>query len=131
MCMMLYIAANETLPLIAWNKRQPAFNVSNIGRFSRHVRTQFSKPHVYFVGAHTGCSCGFLDSQIESDAKASICKLSEYLSNALETTETLELFSCWCGDENTEPETRQTLTPQDIMSDDFVLDELQFITVKK
>ena len=46
MCMMVYIAAKEPLELIAWNRAQPAFHVSELSDSDFTVRQQFGAPYV-------------------------------------------------------------------------------------
>ena len=62
MCDVLYGASDRLLPLIKYDKENPALWIGELGSFSEKdtlVRTQFSLPHVYYIGAHTCCGCGF------------------------------------------------------------------------
>jgi hypothetical protein len=59
MCMVVYLAADAPLPLISWDAQAPAFHVKALGSRDDPVRARFSKPHVYYVGSHEGCGCGF------------------------------------------------------------------------
>jgi hypothetical protein len=52
---MLYIGADEELPLLS----SPDLKVEQVEPVRQAVRQWFSQPVVQFVGAHTGCSCGF------------------------------------------------------------------------
>ena len=61
--MALFIAADEPLPIIAWQESEPAFHVQNPSESEQRVRRQFTKTHVYYLGAHTYCSCGFAYGQ--------------------------------------------------------------------
>ena len=53
MCWVLYLAADRELPLVPWTEQSPAFNVHSLPEAERGVTVQFSKSHVYAVGAHT------------------------------------------------------------------------------
>jgi transposase len=43
---------------------KPGFNVQSLSDTEHGGRRQFTKPHVCYLGAHTGCSCGFAYGQI-------------------------------------------------------------------
>ena len=55
MCMMLYLATAGDVPALA----SPALRIEHVEPSRDVVRRWFSLPTVRFVGAHTGCSCGF------------------------------------------------------------------------
>jgi hypothetical protein len=55
MCLMLYLATQRDQPL----RNSPELSVEEIEGSREVVRQWFSLPTVRFVGAHTGCSCGF------------------------------------------------------------------------
>lgn len=55
MCLMLYFGTNGTLPL----RTGPDLAVEEVETTREAVRQWFSLPTVRFIGAHTGCSCGF------------------------------------------------------------------------
>jgi len=55
MCYTLYLATRDEQPL--WSS--PALSVEAIEPGAESVRQWFSLPVVRFIGAHTGCSCGF------------------------------------------------------------------------
>ena len=59
MCMMVYLAAESPLRIVAWNNAAPAFNTSPLARDVERVRGQFSKPHLIYAGSYEGCGCGF------------------------------------------------------------------------
>jgi hypothetical protein len=62
MCLMLYIGTDEELPLLS----SPDLKVEQVEPARHDVREWFSQPVVQFVGAHTGCSCGFPSVTAES-----------------------------------------------------------------
>jgi hypothetical protein len=55
MCLMLYVGTAEALPL----KATADLKIENVDPTREAVLQWFSQPAVRFVGAHTGCSCGF------------------------------------------------------------------------
>jgi hypothetical protein len=55
MCLMLYVGTRTELPLLV----DGDIRVEEVKQDRRAVRRWFSSPFVHFVGAHTGCSCGF------------------------------------------------------------------------
>jgi hypothetical protein len=129
MCVAVYIASDKPLPLIPFDVGKPAFNVSEIGERSATVKQQFTKPHVYYVGSHTGCGCGFqnhsdmygtdfgTDPEEIVAGRESRQRLAEYLRAALATQESLELFASWEGDEEYEPASRGVIVPEDLVDE--------------
>ena len=55
MCLTLYIATRNEQPL----RKSPALSVEAVEPAAEGVRQWFSLPFVRFIGADTGCSCGF------------------------------------------------------------------------
>jgi hypothetical protein len=111
MCWVLYLAADRQLSQRPFQPSSPGFNVSVPSGRETVVRKQFSKPHVYAVGAHTGCGCGFDRGQANPDhpeelqaTEASLQALHGYLGEALELAGSLELFACWDGDQAAAPD---------------------------
>lgn len=135
MCMAVYIASNFPLPLVPWNKDQPGFHVADLHPGDERVRVQFSKPYVYYVGAHSGCGCGFAygrhpeyEGDIEEN-RQSVIGLSQYLTKALEQNETIELFACWEGAQAEEPVKRGKATPSDMGGESFGFEEGEFLLI--
>ena len=137
MCMVLYVAADKQLPLIPWEKESPAFNVRPLDKRGDPVRRQFSKPHVYYVGSHQGCGCGFSrDGWEESDSaearavRESLAGLAEYLREAIQVAGSVEVYACWDGDEASEPQRRITINWDSITGDPSWFDEKTFAVVR-
>ncbi len=57
MCKALYLASSLPLPESKWNERNPGLYVEAVPESEAAVRRHFSKPHVYYAGAHEGCGC--------------------------------------------------------------------------
>lgn len=107
MCKALYLASNKPLPESKWDEQNPAFYVEALAKADTPVRRHFSKPYVYYAGAHEGCGCGFGygdfgDPVLEaSDAlgKRSLEQLFTFLRAQSQTAGPLEMYYCWEGDE--------------------------------
>jgi hypothetical protein len=136
--MMVYLAADQTLPLIDWREDEPAFCVTALNDSDLSVKRQFSKSNIVYLGAYTGCSCGFLygryplqgeeDRIDETLAQESVKRLSSYLADIVKSGD-VEIFACWDGDQASEPEERLTVTPEYFGGEEFGFDEKQFLTV--
>lgn len=138
--MMVYIAADGPLPLIEWEENVTAFCVLDLSGDEKRVSKQFSKPFIVYAGSYGGCSCGFSygdfsaededDAREDALARESVRQLSEYLSN-LAGNGFVELFACWDGDKEAEPEERQAVTPDYFGGDAFSFKEKQFLVVER
>ena len=137
MCVMLYLASDEPLPLVAWNEECPGFHVSDPDPTYDEVRQWLSKPHVYDLGAHPGCACGFSygehpDHEKPEDVRKSretVRQLSEYLGRAVTEAGELELYSWWNGEESNPPSVRKALSPSRIGGDAFWFEEGQLTRI--
>jgi len=119
--MALFMAADEPLPLIAWDESHPAFHVDELSDGDEGVRRHFTKPYAYYLGAHTGCSCGFSYGQLDlsdgedvaedAQGRASVEALRTYLEAAIQRLRAVELFSSWEGDWNQDAEQRLEIAP--------------------
>jgi hypothetical protein len=99
--MVLYMAADVVLRTLADDGPQP-LTVRPINDVEESVRHHFSKRYIYFLGSHTGCSCGFsygygLDT--DPDGRESVSQLGSYLGEAVRQAGEVELYACWDGDE--------------------------------
>jgi hypothetical protein len=117
MCWVLYLAADQALPLLPFDPEAPGFNVTELTEREAVVRAQFSKPFVYALGAHTSCGCGFDRDQANpghpDELKATVASLrslKSYLGAAVDRAGALELFACWEGDQATAPDQRWKYT---------------------
>jgi len=123
MCLAVYVASSEALPLIAWNQHAPSFYVEEIKVDDEVVRRQFTLPHVYYVGSHEGCGCGFFkEGRVGEEldlAQEDYRRLAKYLREAQRREADLELFTCWEGDQGRSPGYRETLTPADLEDADY------------
>ncbi|HEX5217721.1 MAG TPA: hypothetical protein VFV98_19810 [Vicinamibacterales bacterium] len=130
--MVLFAAAGEPLGLIEWTEQAPAFNVKMIGPDEQPVARQFTRPHIYYVGAHTRCACGFVygqpfpppDNEAEEAAgRASVAALQQWLHDRVDGLGEIELYACWHGDWTADPVQRLHVTPEYFGGDAFALGE--------
>ncbi|HEX5438962.1 MAG TPA: hypothetical protein VFW98_17555 [Gemmatimonadaceae bacterium] len=112
--MVLYVAADAPLPEIPALEPPGAFSAQLLAAPDEPVRVQFTKPFVYFLGAHEGCSCGFRygvgDEDADAAGRESVRRLGEYLIAAVDRLGSVELYSCWADEEGESAETREFLT---------------------
>ena len=111
MCLMLYIGTPTELPLYS----SVDLKIENVGVSREGVKRWFAQPAVRFVGAHTGCSCGFpsvlSESPIEyyegmslqsDDREAdlrSVRALVELMGQVVAQSGSVELYPVADGDE--------------------------------
>ncbi len=118
MCLMLYVATTGDQPYV----ESDLLSVEDVDPSRMAVRQWLTLPVVRFVGAHTGCSCGFrhilasepLDyydgmfgPEAESgdgpNARASLAALLVTLRALVERDGAIELLPTWDGDEAEPP----------------------------
>lgn len=131
MCMGVYLAASAPLPLREWDEARPSFNVSALAAEEAPVRGRFSRPHVVYLGAYTGCSCGFTADEDgeEAEAARSLEDLVAYVREAA-AAGALELFTCWDGDYLEPAARRLELVPDDLADPERWFDELTFASIR-
>lgn len=130
MCLGVYLASDHSLPEISWTQDRPAFHVAPISESQAPVRAQFTRAHVYHLGSHTHCGCGFSadadDDQTPEDRATSLAALALYVRHAL-TLGPAEIFVCWYGECEKPPASRFRLTAQDLGERTDWLAELSFV----
>jgi hypothetical protein len=136
MCMVIYVGSGQPLSLIPWDESNPSFHVIELNETEQSVRQHFTKPFVYYVGAHTCCGCGFQYGEFEVEppelalAQKSRQRLVQFLKEALVAQDTVELYACWSGDEACEPERRTELCPDDLLTTRTYFFERELLTVR-
>jgi hypothetical protein len=138
MCLMVYLAADEPLPLVAWNDTEPAFHVAATAPDEERVRTMFSKEHVVYAGSYEGCGCGFQYGEVSAQSvdplerkkrRRSLDELGAYLSRELPRVGPIEIYVCWDGDQDSLPEHRRNLTPASLKAETFFFMRKELSTV--
>jgi hypothetical protein len=114
MCLMLYMATQGDLPV----RSSPELSVEEVEASREAVRQWFSLPVVRFIGAHTGCSCGFpyvtAEEPIEywegmfdgQDREADLMSAEALLALVREhvtATGEVQLYPVWDGEEGKPP----------------------------
>ena len=115
MCLMLYVGSRQRLP----EQKTPDLTVEPVEDARLGVVQWFTQPVIQFVGAHTGCSCGFPsvlaesvieyydgmwpDSDDRPDDLRSVSALIQLLRAALGAGQPVELYPVWDGDEAKAP----------------------------
>jgi hypothetical protein len=134
MCTQIYLGADRPLPVTqagpsCWEAAAggPAFYLVATGEdpgrsaAERRARRQLRHPHVYYVGSHLGCGCGFgyipPDGDEDDDTIAwhQACReATHYLAGYLaETTHDgpVELLVTWRDREDQVPTSRRSINP--------------------
>ena len=115
MCLMLYVGTDRDLPVRA----DSHLRVETVEQSRLPVARWFSQPVIRFIGAHTGCSCGFPSIISEepvpyfdgmwpqaderADDLRSLNALLGMLRTARATGAALELYPIGDGDEGLPP----------------------------
>jgi hypothetical protein len=139
-CYVVYIGADNALSTSEWHENDPALNVQALGPEASAVRRLFTKPHIYRVGAHTGCGCSFFydfrsrlseeDTEDEEENRKSAHALVALLKANLVDSATMELLVHWEGTREKERIRKRVLSPDDLLLDThFDADENDFITL--
>jgi len=129
MCLAVYLASDKPLPLISWSREKPSFYVEKLTSAEESVKTQFEIPHIYYLGSHEGCGCGFFktgqdwDVLGRSQAQENYTQLVSYLKQVQFQDSRNQIYVCWQGDENTEPEFRKQVDLQQLMDKNFEFKE--------
>ena len=114
MCLMLYMATQGELPVHS----SPELSVEEVEPSREAVRQWFSLPVVRFIGAHTGCTCGFphvvaeepieywdgiFDGQDREADLKSVELLLALVREHVTATGEVQLYPVWDGEEGCPP----------------------------
>lgn len=126
MCLALYLAAAQELPVIAWDDTKPAFHVLRLPSGAEGVRKHFRSKYVYYAGSQQGCSCAF-NYEHEYD---SIVELRNYLRNALICVDEVEMFACQTGAEAEDTQHALISSPEGIALAEFYFKDGQYVVIR-
>lgn len=139
MCLAYFLASETPLPLTEpWSKESPRFYIGEAQLDeTERLRTNLRAPFMRYVGAFTGCGCGFrlaegTDYATTEDASAAQADheaFAAYLSS-LPGDSSAELYVCWDGDQSEKPLYRRTIRPGDIAKPEFAFHERELIAIK-
>ena len=135
MCLTVYLGTSVEPPPVA----TPDLTIERVSPDAEPVRQWFSLPYVNFVGAHTGCSCGFpyvvAEEPIEywegmfdeskerqSDRRSLQALLDLIRPHALQSG-VVELYPVWNGEEALPPKGTVRLSFEPIKAEAFVFTE--------
>jgi hypothetical protein len=125
MCLALYLAASQELPVIAWDDTKPAFHVIRLPKSAEGVRKHFRSEYVYYAGSQQRCSCAF-NYEHEYD---SIVELRDYLRNALICVNEVEMFACQTGAEEQDTQHALITSPEGIALAGFFFKDGQHLVI--
>ncbi len=139
MCLVLYLGTDKLRPLIAWDEASPRFHVKDEDVDANKAAVHLRKRLTYYVGSDNGCGCGFRQEHDHTidDADELVSKhdnqkrLHDYAATCLDDEETIELYSCWSGDESLPIEHDRTITLNELLDDDFWFAERQRTVVSR
>ncbi|MES9844930.1 MAG: hypothetical protein ABW131_09820 [Candidatus Sedimenticola sp. 6PFRAG5] len=116
-----------------WNEKKPGFNVVMLGDHESSVLKQFHNPYVVYAGSHEGCGCGFFkDGEIGEELKlvqSNYDSLANYLKALKLGGSKLEIYVCWEGDQDEEPEHKQIISLKELVSAPFEFKEKSYYEI--
>jgi hypothetical protein len=131
MCLSVHVASDLPLPVDVWNPDTRAFYLE-VAPDDAPVRDRFSLPFVYFAGTHLGCGCGFTryENDDERDrTQANYTALAGLIRDVLLASSSMEVFTCWEGDDVLDPELLESISVSEMLLPEFELKERQFLRV--
>jgi len=143
MCLTLYLGTDSSLPLRA----APDLGVEEVEASREAVRQWFSLPTVRFIGAHTGCSCGFphvvAEEPVEywdgmfdpgDERNADVRSLQALLTIVRDHVTRfggVELYPVWNGNEHLPPKGTIEVSVDTMEPETFVFTEQFFYCVRR
>jgi hypothetical protein len=133
---MLYLGSDMPLPTSEWKKESPAFFLSETDGNIKKAKRHFTKPNVYYAGSYEGCGCGFFFSEFNDPEDYDIRKntargLVNMIERSLLSSHSAELLVTWAGCEKKKPKRRLEMNPQELLGEEFPLEEQDFVVFKK
>lgn len=126
MCLALYLASPQELPVIPWDPSKPSFHVIHLPEKAKDVCRHFRSRYVYYAGSAQGCSCAF-NYEHEYD---SIVELRNYLRNALICVDEVEMFACQVGAEDQDRQHEVVTSPEGIALAEFYFKDGQHLVIR-
>lgn len=137
MCYCVYLGADADLPLVALDAKEPVFSVQPLDVADLAVTPHFTKKNMYHLGSWQGCSCGFANDIDSEDAElvaknlCSVNALLAFIASALSQEDTVELHTCWAGNQWQLPTERKSTSLYEIQRCGFELEEDVFLTITR
>ncbi|HYJ90954.1 MAG TPA: hypothetical protein VEV84_06585 [Pyrinomonadaceae bacterium] len=134
MCLSVYVASDDELQPIKWIEDRPAFNIRDLEQWNSEVRRQFSLPFVAYAGSHAGCGCGFIREGTAYpelvEVEENYFKLATYLSELRDKGASIQIFSCWGGDEGHKRDFNYQISISQLLEKEFEFQERAFYEIK-
>jgi len=140
--MVYYLGCETDAPLTApWSEMSAVFHVSEPRECELVVRRHLAFPCIRYLGAHTGCGCGFrrdyggyIDANPDDPDEAAAAQSSHdalvaYLKALPPQQRPMQIYGCWSGDESRPPEHFRTCSISQLASSDFGFRERELITL--
>lgn len=140
MCMVYSLGTGREAPILdQWTESSPRFYVAVpqpeelIG-----IRTNLTLPFVRYLGAYTGCGCGFRsiprggfrsDPEDPAATQSDHESLVRYLREVLTENQSAQIYGCWSGEESQSAEQHRTVAVSEIASSHFAFRERELLTV--
>ena len=124
MCLSVFLGSDRDLPFVDWTVERPGFNVSPLTPGEEFVRKWLHQQHVYALGAHTHCGCGFQrnEDNAPEDVAASRQALSDYVAAAARGGP-VDLYVCWNAEVQDELTAEGTSRASALVTDESWLQE--------
>jgi hypothetical protein len=142
--MVYYLGSDCEAPLTApWSEASPKFHVTEPRDCELVVCEQLPFSCVRYIGAHTGCGCGFRRDRggyIDADpddleearaAQADHDALLAYLRALPPQSRPMQIYGCWSGDENRRAEHFRSCSIAELASPDFGFRERELLTLRR
>jgi len=131
------MASERVRPIIKWDDAHPAFYVSTDDPDSARAKEQFEKQNVHYLGSDNGCGCGFRreNDWLSDDENVRVSKgenqrqLAMYIAECLRDEESVELYGCWSGDEDSPAVRHRVIAVGELIDENFFFIEKEHITV--
>jgi hypothetical protein len=140
MCYAIYIASDKPLKTIPWDENDRKLNVNKLDPKDNIIKRIFSKPHIYYIGSHLNCGCGFFyesslarncdEKEVAKQVKKSQEELKKYIIRSLGKSKEIELYVTWEGEKEQGPLRTINLTHKDVEKQ-FNLEERHFYLITK
>jgi hypothetical protein len=132
MCLAVYLASPYPLLNAGRWEDTPTLSLKPLLEREAAIRVRFSHPHVYYVGSHTGCGCGFGagDPANADSRQRTIADLVGLLSEAAGDAP-FEILTCWEGDERKPVNTQLVIQLTELATRTDWTEERTFSTITR
>jgi hypothetical protein len=82
MCLEIFLGSAKELPTIPWDEENPRFYLSNlkVTQQSSIIKDVLKSNHLFKVGSHMGCACGFCIAEELEDRQQRIKDVTDLLA---------------------------------------------------